>query len=151
MAPASRDGRVLERTHLTWLRAAAALLAVAGVVALAWALTHRGDGARPDRGVPGERVPYAVEVLNGTDVDGLARRVTLHLRRAGLDVVFYGTNADSVDSTTIIVRGTDPTAGNVVRDALGVGRIRVDADPRLLLDVTVVVGRDAVGVLDGDR
>ena len=133
---------------MTWLRAAVALLGVAVVVAVAWMLTQRATGGRPDAGVPGERVPFTVEVLNGTDVDGLARRATLHLRRAGLDVVFYGTSAESADSTTIIVRGTDPAAGDVVRYALGVGRIRLDPDPRLLLDVTVVVGRDAVAVLD---
>jgi hypothetical protein len=133
---------------MTWPRAAAGLLAVVAVVSLAWILTDRAAGGRADYGVPGSRLPFTVEVLNGTDVDGLARRATLHLRRAGLDVVFYGTSADSADSTTIIIRGTDPAAGDAVRDALGVGQIRVDPDPRLLLDVTVVVGRDAVGALN---
>jgi hypothetical protein len=136
----------LERAHLTWVRGGAALLAVAVVVVVAWELTHRDGRAGEEYGVPGARVPYAVEVLNATDADGLARRVTRHLRQAGLDVVFYGTSADGADSTTIIVRGTDPAAGNVVREALGVGRILAEPDPRVLLDVTVVLGRDAVAM-----
>jgi len=125
------------------LRAALALLAVGAVAVTALVLTQRGDAAAPRYDVPGERIPYALEVLNGTDVDGLARAVTLQLRRAGLDVVSYGTSADQVDSTLIVVRGTDPAAGAAVREALGVGRVVAEPDPRLLLDVTVLLGRDA--------
>lgn len=94
--------------------------------------------------VPGERVPYVVEVLNATGVDGLARAVTLRLRREGLDVVSYGT-ADSVglDSTLLLVRRGDSAAGRAVRRALGAGRVILQPDPDLLLDVSVLLGRDA--------
>lgn len=115
------------------------------VVTSAVMLTRRGGYGGIDYDVPGERLPYTVEVLNGTTVDGLARTVTFTLRRAGLDVVSYGTSAEPAESTLIIVRGTDPEAGGAVRDALGIGRVVAEPDAKLLLDVTVVLGRDAAG------
>lgn len=145
MAAPAGHGGVLERARLAWLRAAAALLVVAVVLTVAAVLTRPGAGPGAGYDVPGERLPYTVEVLNGTDVDGLARTVTFRLRRTGLDVVSYGTSAEPAESTMIIVRGTDPEAGGAVRDALGVGRVVSEPDPDLLLDVTVVLGRDAAG------
>lgn len=119
------------------------------VVVLAWRLT-RGDRPAPTAyAVPGTRLPYTVEVLNATDVDGLARTITLRLRRAGIDVVSYGAADETgADSTVIFVRSADTAAGAAVREALGMGRIVVEADPRLLLDVTVLLGRDASSPLD---
>jgi hypothetical protein len=145
MAAAGGNGGVLERARLAWLRAGAALLSVAVVVTLGALLARRGHGRGSEYDVPGARIPYAVEVLNGTDLDGLARTATLRLRRAGVDVVSYGTSAERAESTLIIVRGSDPDAGAVVRDALGIGRIVAEPDAKLLLDVTVLLGRDATG------
>jgi len=129
---------------MRWPRAAAGLVAVAILVGLAWWLSARGAGPRgAERQIPGVRIPYTVEVLNGTTVDGLAGAVTARLRRAGVDVVFYGASAEPADSTLIIVRGADPAAGSAVRDALGFGRVVVRPDPGLVLDVSVVLGADA--------
>jgi LytR cell envelope-related transcriptional attenuator len=118
------------------------------VVILAALLTRRRHPGGADYPVPGERIPYEIEVLNGTAVDGLARTVTLRLRRAGFDVVSYGTSEQSVDSTLILVRGTDPDAGGAVREALGVGRVVAEPDAHLLLDVTVLLGRDSAGAVE---
>jgi hypothetical protein len=113
-------------------------------VALLWRWTSRGPGSSAALPIPGSRIPYAVEVLNGTDVDDLARDVTRRLRRAGFDVVSYGSApAPAGDSTLVFVRRGDSTAGLAVREALGLGRVVLEADPRRLLDVTVVLGRDA--------
>ena len=130
---------------MKWLAGAAALV---GVGVLAWWLVVRGDTpgdiAYP---IPGERFPHSVEVLNGTGVDGLAREVTQRLRRRGVDVVYFGSAAgDTLDSTLVIVRRGDSAAGAAVRSVLGLGRIVVDPDPRLLLDVTIVLGADAAGL-----
>ncbi len=85
-----------------------------------------------------------VEVLNGTTIDGLARGVTRRLRRQGIDVVYYGSATISdAESTFVIARGGDTTAAREVRDALGVGTVLNDPLAYLLLDVTVVLGRDA--------
>ena len=85
-----------------------------------------------------------VEVLNGTTIDGLARGVTRRLRRQGIDVVYYGSAATSdAESTLVIARGGDTMGAREVRDALGVGTVQNDPLAHLLLDVTVVLGRDA--------
>jgi hypothetical protein len=100
--------------------------------------------------VPGARVRYTVEVLNATPVDGLARAVTLRLRRRGVDVVYFGTaEGGPRDSTRIVVRRGDSTAALAVRELLGLGRIVVEPDSGLLLDVTVLLGADATA-LDRD-
>jgi hypothetical protein len=89
-----------------------------------------------------------VEVLNGTPIDGLAREVTGRLRQAGIDVVSFGSGTDTTrDSTTIVVRRGDSTAALPVRRALGLGRVVVEPDSRLLLDVSVLAGRDLAAAL----
>jgi len=98
--------------------------------------------------IPGVRDSVLVEVLNTTGVDGLAREATRRLRRAGIDVVSVGSQReDAVDSTVILVRRGDASAGERVRAVLGFGRVQTAADPRLLLDVTVLLGPDAAGAL----
>ena len=94
--------------------------------------------------VPGDTHTFAVEVLNGTTVNGLARRVTRALRREGIDVVYFGSADDNdVDRTMVIARRGDITAAGVVQEILGVGAVADDPAPQLLLDVTVILGRDA--------
>ena len=88
-----------------------------------------------------------VEVLNGSQIDGLARRVTLWLRRTGVDVVYYGTARDSlVHQTQLIIRRGDSTAALELRDLLGFGVVRLEPAERLLLDVSVVLGTDATEI-----
>ena len=125
-----------------------------GAVTLALAVAaalwvRRGEApAGPPLEVPGERISVVVEVLNATAVDGLAREVTRRLRRAGIDVVGYGSARDSLlDSTTIVVRRGDSSAARTVRQALGLGRVVVNRDPRLLLDASVLIGPDLARAL----
>jgi hypothetical protein len=123
----------------------AGAIALAGIAAAAWWLASRGDTpADTAYPVPGERFRYTVEVLNGTRIDGLAREVTQQLRRRGVDVVYFGSaGGDPPDSTLVIVRRGEREAGEAVRSVLGFGRVVVEPDPRLLLDVTVLLGPDA--------
>jgi hypothetical protein len=123
-----------------------ALVVAAVVVVLAWRLAIRGPIApTAHMPIPGERVPYAVEVLNGTDADGLARTFTRRLRHQGIDVVSFGSAAGAgADSTLVLVRRADTAAGLAVRKALGFGRVAFAPDSTLLLDVTVLLGRDAL-------
>lgn len=93
--------------------------------------------------VPGENLGITVEVLNGTLVNGLARTVTGQLRRAGVDVVYFGSaSMNDLDSTLILVRRGDSTVATPIHRALAAGRIIVELDSLLLLDVTVLLGRD---------
>ncbi len=106
--------------------------------------------SRPDRSssnfpIPGEGNHLTVEVLNATRIPGLARATTTRLRRSGIDVVFFGTAADStLETTRIAVRRGDTTVAVRVREVLGFGEIVIEENARLLLDVSVFLGRDAV-------
>lgn len=122
---------------------AATLALVAGMW---WGWTRWREGASR-YGIPGEGNGLAVEVLNAAGVDGLARAVTRHLRRQGLDVVFFGTaGTDTVRVTRILVRRGDSTRGEPIRAALGAGDIVLARDSSLLLDASVLLGADAAAL-----
>lgn len=106
-----------------------------------------GEGAgRHAFPVPGERGRrVVVEVLNASGRTGLARSATRVLRRAGIDVVYFGNapgSAERRDSTRILLRRGEVSAARRVRDALGVGTIVEAPDAELLLDVSVLLGAD---------
>jgi hypothetical protein len=102
-----------------------------------------GDG-RHARPIPGDRSPaITVEVLNANGRAGDARVGTRLLRRAGIDVVYFGNATDAgLDSTRIIVRRGSEKAGQRVRAVLGQGRVEVELDSSKLLDVSVFLGAD---------
>jgi len=124
------------------------LLERAGVslVGLLLALAGCGRDGAPAHAVPGDRGPaLVVEVLNASGTPGKARVGTRVLRRAGIDVVYFG-NAPATlgisDSTRIIVRRGSKDLGEAVRRALGVGRVEVQLDSTRLLDASVLLGAD---------
>lgn len=94
---------------------------------------------------PGLEDPSAVrvEVLNGAGTAGLAREATHHLRGAGFDVVFFG-NARRFDHTRSVVidRVGHAERARAVAAALQVDSVHTAVDSSLMLDVTVVLGRD---------
>jgi hypothetical protein len=126
--------------------AGAVLLLVATVLAIRFAsglgATDAGVG-RPgvDAQAP-EGVRIRVEVLNASDVRGLARRATMHLRDRGFDVVYFGTERPMRDSTRVIDRSGHPEWARLVSDALGGVPIDSLPDASRYLDVTVVLGPD---------
>lgn len=111
------------------------------------AFACRGDAA-PARAIPGDRGPaLLVEVLNASGEPGDARIGTRILRRAGIDVVYFGNALASVgplDSTRIIVRRGRADVGALLRKTLGVGRVEVELDSGRLLDASVLLGADFV-------
>lgn len=133
-------------------RALKRALMVGGLVGLAaafvvWAVRREPASIHPSWPIPGEDgVRIEVEVLNGAGVDGLARLVTTHLRRAGIDVVSFGTAGTLQDATRLLVRRGDSTSALAVQRALGQGRIEIAPDPRRLLDVSVLLGADAIAI-----
>jgi len=114
-----------------------------GVVALLGAVACGGDGARTPP-IPGDRgSAITVEVLNANGRSGDARVGTRLLRRAGIDVVYFGNaDASTLDSTRIIVRRGSAKVGEQVRAALGLGRVEIALDSSKLLDVSVLLGAD---------
>ncbi len=128
------------------LMLAVAALAAAAVVAGAalWWMSREADVDARVYPIPGEVAHLTVEVLNGAGIDGLAAATTRRLRRAGIDVVFYGTApVDTVTATRILVRRGDTTMVGRIREVLGTGIAVRAPDSTLLLDVTVLLGSDA--------
>lgn len=125
-----------------------ALLVITGGVVLS--LRRHPAPVKPEPlNIPGDSGPrITVEVLNTIGVDGLAGKVTAKLRHDGLDVVSFGSGGGDARTTTeILVRRGDSTKGVRVRNSLGVGRVRLVPDDKLLLDVSVLVGADALAAL----
>ncbi len=134
MAAPTAHGGILERARV----------ALIACIALAGACGDRSESAAYP--VPGEQgAPVIAEVLNGTSRSGLARLGTRVLRRANVDVVFFGNTPSrdgELDSTRIIVRRGSAEVGERLRRALGVGMIVVERDSSLLLDASVWLGND---------
>lgn len=111
-----------------------------------WGFARSGNGAsRLTEGPPAlasdnERI--TVEVLNTTTTRGLARRATVVLRTAGLDVVRYGSDSPPLDSTVVLDRSGHPERARRVARALGTARIESRPDSTRFLDVTVLLGAD---------
>lgn len=130
-------------------RRVAWLVSVALVAAAAWWAWYRSGQSERPYPIPGEVERITVEVLNATGIDGLARATTRQLRHRGFDVVYFGTAAmDTLRETFIAVRRGDTTGAARVREALGVGKVVVQPDPRLLLDASVFLGHDAVPLIN---
>ena len=126
--------------------AAAVLLLVVSVLAIRFAsglgATDGGSAtSRVDATAP-EGVRIRVEDLNASDVRGLARRATMHLRDRGFDVVYFGTERPMRDSTRVIDRSGHPEWARLVSEALGGVPIDSLPDDSRYLDVTVLLGPD---------
>ncbi|MGH7539032.1 MAG: LytR C-terminal domain-containing protein [Gemmatimonadales bacterium] len=107
------------------------------------------DQARTAFQVPGERRPrVVVEVLNASGAPGLARTGTRVLRRAGIDVVYYGNASTTGDSTRILVRRGTAAVGDRIRQILGTGKVELQPDSTRLLDASVLLGPDFSPRLD---
>lgn len=89
-----------------------------------------------------EGVRIRVEVLNASNVQGLALRATRHLRDRGFDVVYFGTEREKRDSTIVLDRAGQTEWARLVAAALG--GVQTDSQPGSLrsLDVTVLLGPD---------
>jgi hypothetical protein len=103
----------------------------------------RADGA--DSGRPDLPRKVTVEVLNSGGNIGAARVGMLLLRRARLDVVYFG-NADSAQSgrvrNQVLVRRGDTTGVGRVIEALGNAEIVEAPDLARLVDLTVLLGKE---------
>ena len=126
-------------------------LAIVGVLVLLLAGTFIVRAATSDRpAAPRAATPDAsttneerikVEVLNATDVRGLARRATMLLRDRGFDVLYMGSASERLDSTLVLDRSGHPARAQRVADALGGARVESRPDTSRYLDVTVMLGR----------
>jgi hypothetical protein len=97
----------------------------------------------PEAPLPVEQKVVKVEVLNGCGVAGLAKQVTDFLRLKGFDVVDMG-NAENFEfpETLVVDRVGDIASAWRVARAMGVNTVIQQKDEDLLLDVTLILGRD---------
>jgi hypothetical protein len=96
-------------------------------------------GVRVDQ----QKAAPRVVVYNGVGTPGIAGRAAQQLIRKGFRVVDSG-NADRFDykkTQVLLYHGTDADA-QAVRDALGVGEIKVQSAPQELTDMIVIIGAD---------
>lgn len=136
-SPAARLGRLLNRLLIVATFAAIALYV------LPLSTTFIGDGDDTAVSAPGD--PITAQVLNGCGESGLALEVTRYLRAAGVDVVEMGNGPHfHYESTKIVAMTEDTAPAERVRQILGFGEVISAPDPSLLLQVSVILGTDAV-------
>ena len=84
-----------------------------------------------------------VEVLNGTDVPDLARRLTYVMRRDSFDVLIYGNSKTKLDKTVVVERRDySMRYSSHVAKWYGIKYKTIEIDPDHIIDVSVVIGAD---------
>ncbi len=93
-----------------------------------------------------ENIVIRVEVLNGTEIVGLAGRTAELLRSYGFDVISVGNAASSdVERTRVIDRTGSGMYARRTADVIRASRVDSESDPQAVVDVTVILGRDFDG------
>jgi hypothetical protein len=89
-----------------------------------------------------------VEVLNGCDVQDLARITADYLRRRGFDVINYSNSAEEQKRTAVIDRlSPDKKWAKIVASKLEVELTQAVIDSNLCIHVLVLLGKDYEQVL----
>ena len=85
-----------------------------------------------------------IQLLNGSGKVGLAGELASFLRDGGFDVLEVS-NADRSDyrTTLIVGRTEEPGSAKTVADYLGTSHVIQQIGSQEMIDVTVIVGRDA--------
>lgn len=88
--------------------------------------------------------PIRIELLNGSGRAGLAGAMASYLRDGGFDVLEVS-NADRSDyrNTLVVNRKDAADPGKVVAEYLGTRHLVQQSSSQEMIDVTVIVGRDA--------
>ncbi len=117
--------------------------AAVGLAAAVWIAHSRGIVASSPEPSRREGGPVRVEVLNGSNVDRAGLQVAEDLRGLGFDVVDVR-NADRRDyeETIVLDRVGVPEYANFVSRALRAKEPVLQRDDGLMLEVTVILGRD---------
>ena len=115
---------------------------VVGAAVVIGGMLLRGPIRGAQQEMPDGR-PFRVEVLNGTDVRKAGLGLAESLRERGFDVVDIR-NADRADyeETLVLDRVGHPEYARAVARELGVSSAFRQRNGDLLLEVTVILGRD---------
>lgn len=93
---------------------------------------------------PTTKRPVRIELLNGSGRTGLASAMASYLRDGGFDVMVVS-NADRSDyrNTLVVDRKGDGGPAKTVAEYLGTRHVIQQRSSQEMIDVTVIVGRDA--------
>ncbi|MBL8960984.1 MAG: LytR C-terminal domain-containing protein [Gemmatimonadetes bacterium] len=106
-----------------------------------WSRDRAAPAAVVTRVVP-EGTRIRVEVLNASEVRGLARRATFVLRDAGFDVVRF-TGDDARRATNLVIDRTGhPEWARLAARALGGAGVETRPDSGRYVDLTILIGAD---------
>ncbi|MFP4114760.1 MAG: LCP family protein [Spirochaetales bacterium] len=99
-----------------------------------------------DESIRDENIVIRLEILNGTDVSGLASRSAELYRSYGFDVVSVG-NAQSneIEDTLVVDRVGSDVFAERTADIIRAPLVESDVDPQAAVDVTVILGKDFDG------
>jgi len=87
----------------------------------------------------------SVQVLNGTDVNGLGASVAATLEEAGCDITEIGNAQGRTEQTLVVDHRGRARRAERVADWLGRGVVSAQPDGNNPADVTVIIGRDLAG------
>jgi anionic cell wall polymer biosynthesis LytR-Cps2A-Psr (LCP) family protein len=92
-------------------------------------------------------IAVSIEILNGTETTGLARRTREVFQSFGFDVISFSNSEDKgVEKTRIIDRRGNPEAASRTADVIRCSNIVTEiADSPAAADVTVLLGKDFDG------
>jgi LytR cell envelope-related transcriptional attenuator len=94
----------------------------------------------PERERAPDSVRVRVQVLNATNVSGLARRATMVLRDHGFDVVETGNTKGPLDTTLVLDLSGHPEWAHRIAGVLAPARVQARKDTSRYLDIAVVLG-----------
>jgi len=119
----------------------AAVVMITALVLMALSITVRWSGIGRNLSIP--EVPFQIEVLNGTGEQGVAREVTMQLRKMGIDVLIEG-NARRFDyrETILVDRKGNTELMKKLSKRLGVSMVIIQIQDKPRVDATLVVGWD---------
>lgn len=89
-----------------------------------------------------KKIEGEVEVVNGTDQQGLGDKTMKFLRRNGYNVVRVTQGEQNYDRTIIALRSPKWKGIDTLKKDLGTDNVILLENPQKMLDVTVFVGRD---------
>ena len=97
-----------------------------------------------EKGVSDTEEVIQLQILNGTNIIGIARQTTDYLRRRGFDVVVTENYAHQTEHSFIVQLRRDTLSPKKLAYALGLQDkdIRRELDSTLMLDCSVVLGND---------
>jgi polyisoprenyl-teichoic acid--peptidoglycan teichoic acid transferase len=109
-------------------------------------VTQMSQAIRSHSSSSPDSLVLTVEILNGTSLDGLARRTKALYESFGFEVVSFG-NADNDKylNTVVLDRRGNPDAARRAADIIHCERIHTQTSATSDADITVIVGRDFDG------